>query len=145
MTFDAAQRASLAALSDVLIPAGDGFPSASQAGIAAEGLDQVISLQPDIAAGLMNVLEKSKARPPAEAVADLQKNDPAAFGVLAELVAGAYFLNPLVRARLGYTGQGPHPIDPHPDYLDDGLLQSVLSRGPIYRTTPGTERPSQSP
>ena len=138
MTFDADQRASLATLADVLIPAGDGFPSASQAGVAAEGLDQVVSFQPGIAADLMNVLEQAKARPPAEAVADLQKNDPAAFGVLAELVAGAYFLNPLVRARLGYTGQGPRPIDPHPDYLDDGLLQSVVSRGPVYRPTPGT-------
>ncbi len=136
MTFDADQRVLLAALADVLIPAGDGFPSASQAGIAAEGLDQVISFQPGIAAGLMNVLEKSKARPPAEVVAELQKNDAAAFGVLAEVVAGAYFLNPLVLARLGYTGQGPHPIDPHPDYLDAGLLQSVLSRGPVYRPTP---------
>jgi hypothetical protein len=138
MTFDADQRAALAALADVLIPAGDGFPSASQAGVAAEGLDQVVSFQPGIAADLMNVLEKAKARPPAEAVADLQKNDPAAFGVLAEFVAGAYFLNPLVRARLGYTGQGPRPIDPHPDYLDDGLLQSVVSRGPVYRPTAGT-------
>ena len=145
MNFDADQRAALAGLADVLIPAGDGFPSASQAGVAAEGLDQVVSFQPDIAAALMNVLEKSKARPPAEAVADLQTNDPAAFGVLAELVAGAYFLNPLVRARLGYTGQDPHPIDPHPDYLDDDLLKSVLSRGPVYRPTPLTERRSQCP
>ena len=145
MTFDADQRASLAAMADVLIPAGDGFPSASQAGVAAEGLDQVISFQPDIAAGLMNVLEKLKAHAPAEAVAELQKNDPVTFGVLAEFVAGAYFLNPLVRARLGYAGQGPRPIDPHADYLDDGLLQSVLSRGPVYRPTPGTERGSQSP
>jgi len=144
MNFDADQRAALAGLADVLIPAGDGFPSASQAGVAAEGLDQVISFQPGIAAGLMSVLENSKALPPAEAVADLQKNDPAVFGVLAELVAGAYFLNPLVRARLGYTGQGPRPIDPHADYLDDGLLQSVVGRGPVYRPTPGTERRSQS-
>ena len=145
MTFEVDQRASLAALADVLIPAGDGFPSASQAGVAAVGLDQVISFQPAIAAALMNVLENSKARPPAQVVADLQKNDHTAFGLLAELVAGAYFMNPMVRARLGYTGQGPHPIDPHPDYLDDGLLQSVLSRGPIYRPTPGTKRKSQSP
>ena len=143
MSFDADQRALLAGLADVLIPAGDGFPSASQAGVATEGLDQVISFQPGIAAGLENVLEKSKARPPAESIVDLQKNDPAAFGLLAELVAGAYFLNPLVRARLGYTGQDAHSIDPHPDYLDDGLLQSVLSRGPVYRPTPGTERGSQ--
>ena len=136
MNLDADQRAAFAALADVLVPAVDGFPSASQAGVATEGLDQVVSFQPGIAADLMNVLEKATARQPAEAVADLQKNDPTAFGVLAELVAGAYFLNPLVRARLGYTGQGPRPIDPHPDYLDDGLLQSVLSRGPIYRPTP---------
>jgi hypothetical protein len=140
MTLDADQRAALAALADVLIPAGDGFPSASQAGVAAEGLDAVLSSQPGIATGLMPVLEQSKARPPAEVIADLQKNDPVAFGVLAELVAGAYFLNPLVRARLGYTGQGPRPIDPHPDYLEEGLLQSVLSRGAIYRPTPGSER-----
>ena len=41
-----------------------------------------------------------------------------------------------VRAKLGYGGQGAKPIDPHPDYLDDDLLQSVISRGPIYRRTP---------
>jgi hypothetical protein len=145
MSFDAEQRAALAALADVLIPAGEGFPSASQAGVAAEGLDHVISFQPGIAAGLMNVLEKSTARPPAEAVADLQKMEPVAFGVLAEFVAGAYFLNPKVRALLGYTGQGPQPIDPHADYLDEGLLQSVQSRGPVYRPTPRTERGSQKP
>jgi hypothetical protein len=140
MSFDANQRAALAALADVLIPASDEFPAASQAGVAAEGLDLVISFQPGIVAGLMNVLEKLNGRTAGEAVADLQKNDPAAFGVLAEFVAGAYFLNPLVRARLGYSGQGPHPIDPHPDYFDDGLLQSVVSRGPVYRPTPGTGR-----
>ena len=145
MTLDAHQRAALAALADVLIPAGDGFPSASQAGVAAEGLDQVISFQPEIATALMKVLEQSKDRTPAEAVVNLQKNHPTAFGVLAEFVAGAYFLNPLVRARLGYAGQGPVPISPHPDYLDDGLLQSVLSRGPVYRPTPGTERGLQPP
>ena len=144
MTFDADQRAALAALADVLIPASDEFPAASQAGVAAEGLDQVISFQPGIVAGLIGVLEKLNGRPAGEAVADLQKNDPAAFGVLAEFVAGAYFLNPRVRARLGYSGQSPHPIDPQPDYLDDGLLESVQRRGPVYRPTPGTGRGSQS-
>jgi len=144
MTFDTNQRALLATLADVLIPAGDGFPSASQAGVAGEGLDQVISFRPDLASGLMKVLERAKGYPPADALADLEKNDPAAFGVLAEFVPGAYFLNPRVRDQLGYGGQAPRAIDPHPDYLDDGLLQSVLDRGPIYRPTPGRERRSQS-
>jgi hypothetical protein len=67
----------------------------------------------------------------------LQAQDPAGFGLLAELVPGAYFLNAQVRAQLGYHGQGARPLDSHPDYLDDGLLESVIDRGPIYRPTPG--------
>lgn len=134
--FDATERALFAALADVLIPASEGFPCASQAGVAGEGLDQVLMVRPDLAAGLKQVLEKAKGRPPADAVADIQKNDPVAFGVIAELVPGAYFLNREVRAQLGYSGQSPRPIDPHPDYLEDGLLQSVIDRGAIYRPTP---------
>ena len=67
---------------------------------------------------------------------ELPGDDPAGFALLAELVPGAYFLNPRVREALGYTGQTAQPIDPQPDYLDDGLLQSVIDRGPIYRPTP---------
>lgn len=136
MIFDTEERAVLAALADVIIPAGEGFPSASQAGVAAEGLDQVLSFRPDIADPLKGLLASSRGRPPAEVVAELRKKNPAGFGLLAEIVPGAYFLNPQVRVRLGYAGQGPRPIDPRPDYQDDGLFQSVLDRGPIYRATP---------
>ena len=136
MNFDTDERAVLAALADILIPASESFPSASEAGVAAEGLDLVVSFRPDIISRLKSLLTTSRGRPPAEVVAELQKNDPAGFGLLAEIVPGAYFLNPQVRARLGYDGQGPRPIDPQPDYLDRGLLQSVIDRGPIYRRTP---------
>jgi len=137
MTFDPTERALLANLADVLIPAGEGFPSASEAGVADAGLDQVLSVRPDLAAGLKKVLASTSGRPPAEVVVELQKKDPAGFGVLAEVVPGAYFLNPQVRAKLGYRGQGARPIDPRADYLEDGLLQSALKRGPVYRPTPG--------
>lgn len=136
MIFDLNERAALAGLADVLIPAGEGFPSASEAGVAGEGLDQVLSFRPDLAAGLKKLLASARGRPPAEVVADLQGKDPAGFSLLAELVPGAYFLNPQVRAKLDYHGQGSQPIDPRPDYLDDGLLQSVINRGPVYRPTP---------
>lgn len=140
MTFDVSERAVLASLADVLIPASAGFPSASQAGVAAEGLDQLLAVRPDLAEGLKKLLARCQDRNPAEAVAELKASDPVAFAVLAELVPGAYFMNPEVRATLGYLGQGPRPIDPNPDYLDDGLLQSVIDRGPIYRPTPGNLR-----
>lgn len=137
MTFDANERSVLAGLADVLIPAGEGFPSASEAEVAGEGLNQVLSVRPDLAAGLKQLLVSARGRPPVEVVADLRKSDPAGFGILAELVPGAYFLNPQVRERLGYHGQGPRPFDPRPDYLEDDLLQSVMNRGPIYRPTTG--------
>src|SRR5262245_7439133 len=138
ITFDANERSVLAGLADVLIPAGEGFPSASDADVAGEGLNQVLSFRPDLAAGLKQLLVSARGRPPAEVVRDLHKVDPAGFDILAELVPGAYFLNAQVRQRLGYHGQGPRPFDPRPDYLDGDLLQSVIDRGPIYRSTTGT-------
>ena len=134
--FTPAERAALAALADVLIPAGEGFPSASQAGVADEGLDQVLAVRPDLSAGLRSILQRAGSRVPAEVIAELQGTDPAGFGVLAEIVPGAYFLNPKVREAIGYGGQTPRPIDPRPDYLEEGLLQSVIDRGPVYRPTP---------
>jgi hypothetical protein len=121
MTFDANERSLLAGLADVFIPAGDGFPSASEAGVADEGLDEVLSVRPDLAAGLKKLLAKASGHPPAEIVSALRKNDPAGFGILAELVPGAYFLNSQVRTKLGYHGQTAHPIDPQPDYLEADL------------------------
>ena len=136
MNLTSAERQLFAALADLLIPAGSGFPSASEAGAADEGLDQLLAVRPDLLDPLKNLLLRAKDRSPAEFLHEIQRNDPALFGVLAESVPGAYFLNPGVRAKLKYDGQSARPIDPRADYLDDGLLQSVIDRGPIYRPTP---------
>jgi hypothetical protein len=137
MSLSRDQRAALAALADVLIPAGNGLPSASAAEVAGQWLDQVLAACPDLTAGLQDVLRKTAGHIPVEAVEQLRTKDIAAFAVLAEIVSGAYFLNPDVRRAIGYSGQSARPIDPRPDYLDDGLLESVIGRGPIYRPTPG--------
>ncbi len=136
MNLDPAGRAVLAGLADVLIPAGDGMPSASTAGVAEEGLNQVLAAVPSLGAPLAYVLAKARGRDPAEVVATLARTDPAAHGVLTEVVTAAYFMNPDVRKAIGYTGQGPTPLDPRVDYMEDGLLESVIKRGPIYRPTP---------
>jgi len=136
MTFDSIERAVLAGLADVLIPAGAGFLAASEAGVAAEGLDQVLAVRPDLAGRLKDILRLAKGRVAAEVIRELEASDRPSFEVLAEIVPAAYFMNPQVRAAIGYGGQVSRPIDPRPDYLDDGLLQSVIDRGPIYRPTP---------
>ena len=84
MPFDPHERSILAALADVLIPAGDGFPAASVAGVAGGGLDQVLSFRPDLAPGLKKLLAAAEGRPAAEFVAGLKANEPAGFGLLAE-------------------------------------------------------------
>jgi len=137
MSFDHNERMVLARLVDVLIPAADGFPSASEAGVCREGLDAVLAARPDLEASLKDVLRKAASGEPAQAIEVLRSRDAAAFGALAEFAAAAYFMNPHVRQVIGYSGQNPHPIDPRPDYLDDDLLESVIRRGPIHRPTPG--------
>ena len=140
MTIENKDRSTLAGLADVLIPASAGFPSASQVGVADEGLDQVLAVRPDLAKPLKGILQSAKGRNPAEVVAQLQDENPASFAALAEIVAGAYFMNPQVRAAIGYHGQVPQPLASRPDHLNDGLLQPVIDRGPLYRPTPRTNR-----
>jgi hypothetical protein len=134
------QRALLSALADVLIPAGAGLPSASQADVAGHWLNAVLAARPDLENALKTVLDKVRHRGPHHAVADLRASDPAAFEVLAEIVPGAYFMNPDVQRAIGYAGQSSRPMDPRPDYLEDDLLDSVIRRGPIYRPTPTNTR-----
>jgi len=138
VVFDAERRAVLAAVADVLIPMGDGMPSASQAGAAGRWLDEVLRLRPDFGPPLAAVLDGMKGADPVAAVERLRAEDPAGFGVLAEVVAGGYFLNPEVRSSIGYPGQQSVPIEHEepPDYEQDGLIASVIARGPIYRPTP---------
>jgi hypothetical protein len=132
------RRAQLGAIADELIPAGSGMPSASEAGVAGQYLDEVLAARPDLAEPLERALEGVDGLEGGAAIAKLRTNDPEGWGVITAVVPGAYFLNPAIRAALGYPGLERRPIDPDapPDYNDDGLLDSVIARGPVYRPTP---------
>lgn len=128
----------LAELADALIPAGAGMPSATEAGAVGEWLDAVLAARPDLAVPLGGVTSATAGMEPAEAIAALPTRDPGGWAALTTAVPAAYFMNPDVRARLGYPGQEAVPIDPDapPDYLEDGLLDSVRARPPVFRPTP---------
>jgi hypothetical protein len=136
--FDAEARARLAALADALIPAGDGMPSASEAGVAGEWLDAVLAAEPGFGPALGAVLADADVADAAGELRRIESTDPDGWGTLTTVVAGAYFLNPAIAERVGYPGRRAIPIDADsdPDWLQDGLLDSVKSRGPIYRPTP---------
>jgi hypothetical protein len=136
--FDAEARARLAALADALIPAGDGMPSASEAGVTGEWLDAIVAAEPGFGPALSAVLAAAEVSDPPGELRRIESTDPDGWGTLTTVVAGAYFLNPEIAEKVGYPGRRAIPVDvePNPDWLEDGLLDSVKSRGPIYRPTP---------
>jgi hypothetical protein len=143
MNFAAADRTLLGQLADTLIPADGQMPSASQAGVAGLHLDQVLAARPDFAASLRVVLDQARGCDPAAFVERERRANSAAFATLAEFAPSAYFLNDQVRQLIGYSGQTAQPLEERPDYLDEGLLDSVVRRGPIYRPTPPTGTQAQ--
>ena len=131
-------RAVLAGLADQLIPAGGGMPSATEAGVTGEHLDEVLQARPDLATPLVQTLEGVSDLAPGVAIARLKDNDADGWSVLTAVIPGAYFMNPGIREAIGYPGLEVRPIDPDAeDWNEDGLLESVKSRGPVYRPTPG--------
>jgi hypothetical protein len=76
-----------------------------------------------------------------QAVLDrLRRADAQAFGDFSFVVAGAYLIHPRVRKLLGYPAGAPakNPAleGEAESYLEDGILDAVTDRGPIYRPTP---------
>lgn len=125
---DPAERATLSALADRLIPAEDGMPSASEADVPLSGVDYVLDVRPDLCEPLTALLAEAAEEDPCEFLREL---DPEALGALGEVVAGAYFLNDKVKALIGYHGRRAVPVGE--DDVDPELLAPVIARGPIYR------------
>jgi hypothetical protein len=141
MTVDGALRERLAGLADGLIPGVDGMPAPSSLDIGGQQLDAVLASRPDLAADLRRALEGAEGVDrPIEWVDDMRAADPAAYDALVTVVVAGYYLHPDVKRRLGYPGQAGEPVslDTYPDYVDEGLLERVYERGPIYRPTPSS-------
>src|SRR3954452_9120290 len=119
-----AQRETLAALADRLIPAGDGMPAASEVDVPGKWTARVLGARPDFAAPLAGLLDAAAGRDPATELRRLSAEEPDAFPLLTVIVPAAYYMHPRVRRLYGYPGQKENP--PLPDesdyYLRDGIL-----------------------
>lgn len=140
MTLDERLRARLEAVADQLIPEADGMPAPSSVEIGGSQLDLVLASRPDLEADLRRVLEAAGGVGDAIAwLAALQAGDPAGHDALVLAVVAGYYLRPEVQRLLGYPGQVAREVSVAalPDYVEEGLLERVYERGPIYRPTPG--------
>ena len=129
------ERERLGAIADCLISGGDGLPSAVEADVHSIWIDRVLDARPDLIAALRKVTASGGAAQ--DILAELGEPD---LERVRYAVAGAYLINPRVRSLLGYPSTAPAKQPAYSDeadsYLDDGVLDAVIARGPIYRPAP---------
>jgi hypothetical protein len=128
----------LCRLADHLIPDSERMPAASRVDGGADWLRHALAVRPDLIPAVRRVVTRTSAGDPGPVVADLRQNDSELFLSLATVVAGAYYMNPVIRKLIGYPGQEPMFAGSASaeDGLGDDLLGCVLSRGARYRETP---------
>ncbi len=138
--FDPDRRAVLGAVADHLIPAAHGMPSA--AGVIDDTrLRFVLRARPDLVEPLLVALRPELGDDPAERLDSLERDEPDVHAALVLAVVGAYYTDAEVRERLGYPGQVAKQLYSWkvPDFIEEGLTDRVLARGPIWRD-PATGR-----
>ena len=139
MNVDDALRERLVKVADGLIPAADRMPAPSEVGIGGAQLDAVLASRPDLAGDLRRALDNAgDVADPIAWVETLRDRDPLAYHALVTTIVAGYYMHAEVKRLLGYPGQIPEAVsaDGYPDYVEEGLLERVYERGPIYRRTP---------
>ncbi|HEY7522998.1 MAG TPA: hypothetical protein VH720_04975 [Candidatus Limnocylindrales bacterium] len=137
---DGTARATLAAVADHLIPAAHGMPSAAEV-VTDDRLRFVLRARPDLAERLSAALRPELGTDVAARLDALAGNDPAALGALQLAIVGGYYTDKRVRELIGYPGQEAIEVKSWllPPYLEEGLIDAVLARGPVWRD-PATGR-----
>ena len=138
--FDEGRMAVFAAVADHLIPEAHGMPSAGV--VVDEGrLRFVLTSRPDLAEPLRAALRPELGDEPAARLAVLERDEPDGHGALLLAVVGGYYTDRDVRDRLGYPGQEAKQLYSwkYPEYMEEGLIDKVLARGPVWRD-PATGR-----
>jgi hypothetical protein len=130
------ERTALVALADALIAPSEGFPAPSEAPDYPQWLDRALAARRDVFDDVVDgAVEVHATGDENGALRELADADPARFGQLSTVLAGAYLMLPAVRLKLGYPGQGPsHPrFDEAAEEIMDGILDPVIERGPVFR------------
>jgi hypothetical protein len=130
----AGERALFASVADHLIPAAHGMPSAAEV-LTDDRLRFVFTARPDLVEPVRAALSAGLADDPAERVAVLQDQNPAALGALQLAIVAGYYTDKTVRELIGYPGQIALTIRSWevPPYVEEGLIDRVLARGPVWR------------
>jgi hypothetical protein len=132
--FDPAERTTLLAVADRLIPAAHGMPSAADV-LTDERLRFVLTARPDLLEPIRAALRADLGHDPQARLDALGRDEPSALGALQLAIVAGYYTDKHVRELIGYPGQEALTIRSWelPPYLDEGLIDAVLARGPVWR------------
>lgn len=127
------ELATFAAVADYLIPQAHGMPSAGQV-VDGVRLAFVIRSRPDLADPIRAALRPELGSDVAERVARLA-DEPTNLSALQLAIVAGYYTDRRVRELIGYPGQMAIEVKSwqYPPYLEEGLIDAVMARGPIWR------------
>lgn len=133
-TLDAGRLVVLAQIADQLIPAAHGMPSAG-AVVDAGRLAFVLGARPDLRQPLAQALRPELPADLAARLAALANDEPDNLAALQLVIVGGYYTDKRVRELIGYNGQEAIEVKSWllPPYLEEGLIDKVLERGPVWR------------
>jgi hypothetical protein len=131
---DQGRRSTLAAIADRLIPAAHGMPSAAEV-VDDQRLQFVLTARPDLGEPLLAALRHELGDDVQSRLDGLGRSEPANLAALQLVIVGGYYTDERVRGLLGYRGQEAIAFDPLavPEYVEEGLVDAVVARGPIWR------------
>jgi hypothetical protein len=134
------ERATFAAIADHLIPAAHGMPSAGEV-LTEDRLQFVLGARPDLADLLRAALRADLGPDVADRLARLA-DEPTNLSALQLTIVAGYYTDKRVRELIGYPGQMALDIRAWevPAYLEEGLIDAVLARGPVWRDPATGER-----
>jgi len=129
-----AERRVLAGVADFLIPAAHGMPSAADV-VTDERLRFVLNARPDLAEPLKQALRPDLGSDTEARLATLGTAESATLNALQLVIVSACYTDARVRELIGYPGQVAITVRSweYPPYLDEGLIDAVLARGPVWR------------
>jgi len=129
-----AERATLAAVADRLIPAAGDMPSAGEV-VGDERLGFVLNARPDLLEALRAALRPELGDDVVARLDVLGRAEPATLYALQLVIVAGYYTDARVRELIGYPGQVALTLRSWevPAYIDEGLVDAVLARGPIWR------------
>ena len=131
---DADARTVLGAIADRLIPAAHGMPSAAEV-LGDDRLRFVLRARPDLVEPLVAALRPELGADPQGRLDALGGDEPTNLAALQLVIVAGYYTDRRVRQLIGYPGQMAIEVRSWelPPYIEEGLIDGVLARGPIWR------------